>query len=130
MRETPGWERISVQLDSRAIDAACPKEVAKAFEMKETIVSKRGIGFEAVNVSGIKNCGGKKLVGRAGDGEGVSLRIQRVDVENVLGSVHKMNVGGSVVVLDGDERLTQSKTTEKTGYVTSRASESRASGCR
>ncbi len=34
-----------------------PKEIAKGFEMKETIVSKRGIGFVAANGSGINNYG-------------------------------------------------------------------------
>ncbi len=32
------------QIDSEAIDAAGPKEIAKAFEMKETEISKRVIG--------------------------------------------------------------------------------------
>ncbi len=53
--ETSGWERIRVQINSVAIDRMGPKEIAKAFEMKETIISKRGIGFVAVNGSGIKN---------------------------------------------------------------------------
>ncbi len=63
VRETPGWERIRVQADSGAIDAATPKEIAKAFEMKETIMSRRGIGFPAANGSGIKKYGEKKIVG-------------------------------------------------------------------
>ncbi len=44
VRETPGWEMISVQIDSGAIDTVGPKEIAKAFEMKETAMSKRGNG--------------------------------------------------------------------------------------
>ena len=31
------------------------------------------------------------------------MRIQCADVKKVLGSVHKMNLGGNVVVLDGDK---------------------------
>ncbi len=49
VRETPGWERIRVQIDSGAGDTVGPKEIAKTFAMKETIVSKRGIGFVAAN---------------------------------------------------------------------------------
>ncbi len=39
-----------------------PKEIARAFEMKETAMSKRGVGFVAANGSGIKNYGEKKIV--------------------------------------------------------------------
>ena len=35
--------------------------------------------------------------------------IQRTDVRKVLGSVHKMNMGGNVVVLDGDKSYTQNE---------------------
>ncbi len=56
MLETPGWERIRFQIDLGATHthAVGPKEIAKAFEMKETIMSKRGIGFAAANGGGIK----------------------------------------------------------------------------
>ncbi len=115
MRETPGWERIRVQIDSGAIDSEGPKEIAKAFEMKETVMSRRGIGFVAANGSGIKNYGEKTIVGYTGDGAGVSLRIQRADVKKVLGSARKMSTGGNVVALDGDRSYTQNQeTNEKT----------------
>ena len=39
------------------------------------------------------------------------MRNQRADVKKVLGSVHKMNVGGNVVVLDGERSYTQNKET-------------------
>ncbi len=54
-RETPGWVRIRVQIDSGAIDTVGPKETAKAFKMKDMIMSERGIGFVAAIGSGIKN---------------------------------------------------------------------------
>ncbi len=39
------------------------------------------------------------------------MRIKRADVKKALGSVHKMNVGGNVVVLDGDKTYVQDKET-------------------
>ena len=43
------------------------------------------------------------------------MRGQRADVKKVLASVHKMNMGGNVVALDGDESHVQNKeTSEKT----------------
>ena len=43
------------------------------------------------------------------------MRMQRAEVKKVLGSVHKMNQGGNVVVLDGEKSYTQNK---KTGQKT------------
>ena len=106
---TPGWERDRVQIDSGAIDTVAPKDVARAFEMKETMMSKRGIGFVAANGSSIKNYGEKKIVGYTDDGESVSMRGQCADVKKVLCSVHKMNLGGNVVVLDGAKSYMQHK---------------------
>ncbi len=53
-----------------AIDAVGPNQFAKAFEMKATIVSRRGVGFVAANESWIKNYG-EKIIGYVEDGEGV-----------------------------------------------------------
>ncbi len=60
---TPGWERVRVQIDSGANDAVGPKEVARAFELKETVMSKRGVGSVAASGSSIENYGGKKMSG-------------------------------------------------------------------
>ena len=92
-----------------------PKEVAKAFELRETVMSKKGIGFVAANGSKIENYGEKRVVGYTEDGEGVSMKMQRAEVKKVLGSVHKMNQGGNVVVLDGERSYMQNK---KTGQKT------------
>ena len=109
VRATPGWERVRIQIDSGAIDTAGPKEIAGAFKMRETEMSKRGIGFVAANGSGIKNYGEKKIAGYTDDGEGVSMRVQCADVKKVLCSVHKMNLGGNVVVVDGGRSYMQNK---------------------
>ncbi len=81
MRETTGWDRIRVQLDSGAIDTVSPKEIAKGFEMKETIMTWRGVGFVAANGIGIDKDGEKMITGYAEDGEGVrsedSVRMRR-----------------------------------------------------
>ena len=109
VRATPGWERVRVQIDSGAIDTVGPKEIARAFEMKETEMSKRGIGYVAANGSSVENYGEKKIVGYTDDGESVSMRVQRADVKKVLCSAHKMNPGGNVVALDGGRSYTQNK---------------------
>ena len=111
IRTTPGWERVRVQIDSGAIDTVGPKGIARAFDMKETVMSKKGIGYVAANGSSIKNYGEKRIAGYTDDGESVSMKIQCADVKKALCSVHKMNMGGNVVVLDGGRSYMQNKET-------------------
>ena len=111
----PGWERIRVQVDSGAIDTVAPKEVASAFRVRETEASRRGLGFVAANGTKIKNYGEKQMVGYTDDGEGVSLKMQCTDIKKTLGSVHRMNQGGNVVALGGDQSyMVNKKTHQKT----------------
>ena len=52
--EQEGWEKIRAQIDSGAIDTVGPRSVAKALQMKETAMSKKGIGYVAANGSSVK----------------------------------------------------------------------------
>ncbi len=56
---------------------------------------------------------GGEIVGHTEDGEGLNLRTQLADVKKVSGSVHKMTMGGNVVVLDRDRSYTQNKETNE-----------------
>ncbi len=90
VRATPGWERIWVQILPEAIYILGPKEVANTFEIKETLVSRRGAGYVAASGSDVNNYGEKKTVGHTDggtdDGEGVSSRVQCADVKKALGA--------------------------------------------
>jgi hypothetical protein len=81
--------------------------------MRESEMSRKGIGFVAANGSGIKNYGEKMIVGYTDDGGAVSMKVQCADVKKVLCSVHKMNMGGNVVVLDGEKSYMQHKESGK-----------------
>ena len=107
----PGWEKIRVQVDSGAIDTVAPKHVANAFELRETAMSRNNVGFVAANGSRICNYGERKVLGYTDNGEGVSMRMTCADVKKVLGSVHRMNRGGNVVVMDGERSYMQNKKT-------------------
>ena len=48
-------------------------------------------------------------MGYTDDGESVSMRAQCADAKKALCSVHKMNLGGNVVVLDGAKSYMQNK---------------------
>ncbi len=97
VRATPGWERTRVQIDAGAVDTVGPRKIARTLEIKETAMSKNGVGYIAADGSNINNYEDKKVVDYTDDGEGEGLRIQRADVRKALGSAHKMDVGGNVV---------------------------------
>ncbi len=76
---------------------------------KENVMSKTGFGHVATNGSRIKNDGEKRIVGHTEAGDGVSMKIQSADVKKALGSVHKMDLGGNAVALDGNKSYAQNK---------------------
>lgn len=106
-----GWEKIRVQIDSGAVDTVAPKNVARAFKLHETEMSRNKVGFVAANGTKIGNYGERKVCGYTEDGSGISWRMTCADVHKVLGSVRKMNKGGNVVVLDGEKSYMQNKKT-------------------
>ncbi len=65
----------------------------------------------AANGSSIKNFGEKRIVGHTESGEGMRMKIQCAEVKKVLGSVHKMNMGGNIFVLDGMKSYMKNKET-------------------
>ncbi len=52
-------------MDSGAIDTVGPREIAKALKVKETAMSKKGLGYVAANGSKAKNNGEETIVGHA-----------------------------------------------------------------
>ncbi len=74
-------------------------------------MSKKGLGRVAANGSRINNYGENEIVGHTEAGDGMSMKMQHADVVKVLGSVHKMNLGGDVALLDDNKSFTQNKET-------------------
>jgi predicted RNA-binding protein len=88
-----------------------PKKVARAFSLRETAMSKNRISFVAANGSKIDNYGERKVIGHTDEGEGVTMRMTCADVQKVLGSVHRINMGGNRVMLDGDQSYMECRRT-------------------
>ena len=72
--EATGWKTFQAQVESGAIDAVGPKEIAKAFTMNESVMSK-GLGHVAANGSKIKNYGEKRIVGHTEARDGASMKV-------------------------------------------------------
>jgi hypothetical protein len=109
-----GWERIAVQVDSGAVDSVAPPGIAQAFNTMKTKLSEAGIGFVAANGSRIANFGEKQVAGWTDEGDPVSMRMTVADVNKVLGSVHRMNLGGNKVVLDGERSYMEGRNGRRT----------------
>ncbi len=63
VRETPGWGRIAVQIDSGAMHTVGSKDIQKAFAMKETLMSKKGIGYAIAKEVNVKYFGEENVIG-------------------------------------------------------------------
>jgi hypothetical protein len=108
-----GWERIKVQVDSGTIDTVAPPNIAEAFSVMKTRMSEAGVGFVAANGSKIENFGEKQVVGYTDEGDAVGMRMTVADVHKVLGSIHKMNMGGNRVILDGARSYMENRSSGK-----------------
>ena len=105
----PGWERVRVQVDSGAVNTVVLSETARAFAARPTEMPRRGIGFIAANGSKISNHGEKRVSEWIDEGVCMSERMTCADVKKLLCSVYCMNLGGNVVVFDGDRGHMQNK---------------------
>ena len=106
-----GWEQVSVQVDSGAIDTVAPKDVAAEFPVRKTRAAKMGMGYVAANGTRIENHGERVVKGYTDDGTGIVMAMQVTDVKRTLGSVYRMHQAGIRVVLDGDDSYMVHKAT-------------------
>ena len=81
--------------------------------MRITDAAKRGKSYMAATGSKIENYGEKKVYGQLDDGTGVSMKMQCADVKKTLGSVHRVNQNGNVIILDGTDSFMYNKITGK-----------------
>jgi hypothetical protein len=109
-----GWEKVAVQVDSGAVDSVAPPGIAEAFNTMKTKMSEAGVGFVAANGSRIANFGEKQVLGWTDEGDPVSMRMTVADVNKVLGSVHRMNLGGNKVVLNGSDSYMEGQNGKRT----------------
>ena len=109
-----GWEKVAVQVDSGAVDSVAPPGIAEAFSVMKTKMSEARVGFVAANGSRIANFGEKQVMGWTDEGDPVSMRMTVADVNKVLGSVHRMNLGGNKVVLNGGDSYMEGRNGRRT----------------
>ena len=91
------WERISIKVDSGAVDTVMPPSVGCHFGLTETAASRNGPGFTAANGSAIEHYGQRSLKGQTDQFKPVSLVAQVAGVKTPLASVSQMLRAGNRV---------------------------------
>ena len=93
------WEKITFVGDSGAVDHVLTKKAAEAFPVKQTAMSKAGVGFTAANGTPIRNYGARELKGVTVNNNAFSMTGQVTDVNKNLASFPKMVEQGLDIVL-------------------------------
>ena len=91
--------KVTFTGDSVAAFHAVTKEAAQAFELKETAMSKAGIGFTAAHGSKIVELGQRHIKGVTDDSKGFRMNCHVTDVKKNLASFPKMVEEGINVFL-------------------------------
>ena len=94
------WEKVSVTVDSGAIDSVIPTSVAQGVPTKATTASQQGLKYRAANGTPIVNEGEKTLKGYTNEGSPVGMTMQVAKVTKPLGSVRAMVEANNRVVFD------------------------------
>ena len=94
------WEKVSVTVDSGAIDSVIPDKVAMGVKKRDTVASRNGLKYRAANGTPIANEGEKTLQGYTNEGSPVTMTMQVAKVTKPLGSVRAMVEANNMVVFD------------------------------
>ena len=91
------WERITLKIDSGAVDTVMPPTVGKHFPLEETERSRKGEGYLAANNSVIPHYGMRKLRGQSDTYKPMSMIAQVAGVKSALVSVNRILEAGNRV---------------------------------
>ena len=109
--DEPKWERITINVDSGAIDTVGPPEIASAFRVRETPASRNGLTYQSPSGTAIKNEGEKWIRALTGDWTPINFAMQVAAVTKPLGSVYQFCQAGNRVVFDSDGSYIMDKNT-------------------
>jgi hypothetical protein len=104
------WEKITVTIDSGAVDSVGPKTMATDLPIRDTPASRAGLKYRAVNGTTIDNLGEKAIQGVTKQGNKVGMTFQVADVTKPLGAVRAMLAAGNKVVFESGNSYIQDKT--------------------
>jgi hypothetical protein len=94
------WEKVTVTVDSGAVDSVGPPTMAKDIRVRETPASRAGMKYRAANGTSIANQGEKSIQGVTKEGRKIGMSFQIANVTKPLGAVRAMLDAGNRVVFD------------------------------
>ena len=100
MQSEGSWEKITVTVDSGAVDSVVPEQVGRAAGIRQTEASRRGMKYRAANGTVISNKGERDLKGYSREGNTLAMTMQVAGVTKPLGSVRSMVEANNMVVFD------------------------------
>jgi hypothetical protein len=104
------WEKITVTIDSGAVDSVGPKTMANDIPIRDTPASRAGLKYRAANGTTIDNLGEKSTQGITKQGKKVGMTFQIADVTKLLGAVRAMLAAVNKVVFETGNSYIQDKT--------------------
>jgi hypothetical protein len=104
------WEKITVTIDSGAVDSVGPRTMAVDLPIKDTPASRAGLKYRAANGTTIDNLGEKSMQGITKQGKKVGMTFQVADVTKPLGAVRATLAAGNKVVFESGNSYIQDRT--------------------
>ena len=84
------WERITVTVDSGAVNSVGPPTMANGVKIRETPASWAGLKYRAANGAAIDNQGERVIQAMTKQGKKIGMTFQIANVTKPLGSVRAM----------------------------------------
>jgi hypothetical protein len=106
------WEKVTVTVDSGAVDSVGPPTMAKDIRTRETPASRAGMKYRAANGTSIVNQGEKAIQGMTRQGQKIGMAFQIANVTKPLGAVRAMLDAGNKVIFDRPNSYIVNKATK------------------
>jgi len=113
----PGWQYLSLTVDSGAAETVIPHMLVQDHPIMETQASKSGLNYTSATGDPIPNLGEQKLPLLTQEGSLRAMTFQAAPVERPLGSVKRMCNSGHRVVFDDEGSYVLNKTTGEINWL-------------
>ena len=120
MKQQDGKILLRSYMDSGAARSVCPRKFGDQFEVRPTLESRRGDGFQTATGKRVPNLGGRVVKGLTEAGSGISMRYAVADVQSALDSISQICDGGSTVTFTKTGGWIQKPNGSRTNFVRDR----------
>ena len=113
----PGWQYLSLTVDSGAAETVIPHMLAQDHPIHETQASRSGLNYASATGDPIPNLGEQKLPLLTQEGSLRAMTFQAAPVDRPLGSVKRMCSSGHLVVFDEEGSYVLNKLTGEVNWM-------------